>query len=95
MGAAPMSFVLWDRFLKYTPQNPKWINRDRFILSAGHGSMLQYALLHLTGFASVTMEDIKSFRQLDEDERQTRGALARLEAGALRRFYELERSRHA
>ncbi len=63
MGAAPMAFVLWDRFLKFNPKNPNWINRDRFVLSAGHGSMLQYALLHLFGYDSVTIEDIKQFRQ--------------------------------
>lgn len=63
MGAAPMAFVLWDRFMRYNPKNPKWFNRDRFVLSAGHGSMLQYALLYLTGFDSVSIEDIKQFRQ--------------------------------
>jgi transketolase len=63
MGAAPMAFVLWDQFMKYNPKNPKWFNRDRFVLSAGHGSMLQYALLHLTGYDSVSMEDIAQFRQ--------------------------------
>ncbi|MEH2292346.1 transketolase [Nostoc sp.] len=63
MGAAPMAFVLWDRFLKFNPKNPKWFNRDRFVLSAGHGSMLQYALLYLTGYDSVSIEDIKLFRQ--------------------------------
>jgi transketolase len=63
MGAAPMAFVLWDQFMKFNPKNPKWFNRDRFILSAGHGSMLQYALLYLTGYDSVTIEDIKQFRQ--------------------------------
>ncbi|MBW2275975.1 MAG: transketolase [Deltaproteobacteria bacterium] len=63
MGAAPMAFVLWDRFLKHNPKNPLWFNRDRFVLSAGHGSMLQYALFHLTGYENVTMEDIKEFRQ--------------------------------
>jgi transketolase len=63
MGAAPMAFVLWDRFMRFNPKNPKWFNRDRFVLSAGHGSMLQYALLYLTGFDSVTIEDIKLFRQ--------------------------------
>jgi transketolase len=63
MGAAPMAFILWDRFLKFNPKNPKWFNRDRFVLSAGHGSMLQYALLYLTGYDSVTIEDIKQFRQ--------------------------------
>ncbi|MBD2778838.1 transketolase [Iningainema tapete] len=63
MGAAPMAFVLWDRFMRFNPKNPKWFNRDRFVLSAGHGCMLQYALLHLTGYDSVTIEDIKQFRQ--------------------------------
>ncbi|MFZ4665302.1 MAG: transketolase [Prochlorotrichaceae cyanobacterium] len=63
MGAAPMAFVLWDRFMRFNPKNPQWFNRDRFVLSAGHGCMLQYALLHLTGYDSVTIEDIKQFRQ--------------------------------
>ncbi len=63
MGAAPMAFVLWDRIMRFNPKNPRWPNRDRFVLSAGHGCMLQYALLHLTGYDSVTIEDIKQFRQ--------------------------------
>jgi len=63
MGAAPMAFVLWDRFMRYNPKNPYWFNRDRFVLSAGHGSMLQYALLYLAGYDSVSIEDIKNFRQ--------------------------------
>jgi transketolase len=63
MGAAPMGFVLWDKFMRYNPKNPKWFNRDRFVLSAGHGCMLHYALLHLTGYDSVSIDDIKSFRQ--------------------------------
>ena len=63
MGAAPMSFVLWDRFMRFNPKNPAWLNRDRFLLSAGHGSMLQYALLYLTGYEDLTMDDIKQFRQ--------------------------------
>jgi transketolase len=63
MGAAPMSFVLWDQFMRFNPKNPQWINRDRFVLSAGHGSMLQYSLLHLFGYDSVTIDDIKQFRQ--------------------------------
>ena len=65
MGAAPMAFVLWDRFLRFNPKNPQWFNRDRFVLSAGHGCMLQYALLYLTGYDSVTIDDIKQFRQLE------------------------------
>ena len=63
MGAAPMAFVLWDRFMRFNPKNPKWLNRDRFVLSAGHGCMLQYALLYLTGYDSVSLDDIKQFRQ--------------------------------
>lgn len=63
MGAAPMAFVLWDKFLRFNPKNPHWFNRDRFVLSAGHGCMLQYALLYLTGYDSVTLDDIKQFRQ--------------------------------
>ena len=50
LGAAPMAYVLWTRFLRHNPQNPKWENRDRFLFSAGHGSMLLYSLLHLTGY---------------------------------------------
>ena len=63
MGAAPMAFVLWNRFMRYNPKNPNWFNRDRFVLSAGHGCMLQYALLYLTGYDSVTIDDLKQFRQ--------------------------------
>ncbi|MFZ9174419.1 transketolase, partial [Vulcanococcus sp.] len=63
MGCAPMAYTLWDKFLKHNPKNPKWFNRDRFVLSAGHGCMLLYALLHLSGYDSVTIEDIKQFRQ--------------------------------
>jgi transketolase len=62
MGAAPMAYVTWQQ-MHFNPKNPQWFNRDRFVLSAGHGCMLHYALLHLTGFDSVTMDDIKNFRQ--------------------------------
>ncbi len=62
MGAAPMAYVLWQKHLKHSPRNPKWPDRDRFILSAGHGSMLQYALLYLTGY-DLTLDDLKGFRQ--------------------------------
>lgn len=64
MGAAAMAFVLWARHLKFNPANPLWEDRDRFILSAGHGSMLLYSLLHLTGY-DVTLEDIRNFRKWD------------------------------
>jgi len=62
MGAAAVAYVLWTRFLRHNPSNPQWPNRDRFILSAGHGSMLLYALLHLTGY-NLPLEEIKNFRQ--------------------------------
>ena len=62
LGAAPMAYVLWSRHLKHNPRDPAWPDRDRFVLSAGHGCMLWYVLLHLTGY-DVTMEDLKSFRQ--------------------------------
>ncbi len=62
MGAAPMSYVLWTRFLKYNPHNPAWYDRDRFVLSAGHGSPLLYSMLHLTGY-DLSLEEIKRFRQ--------------------------------
>ncbi|MBO1004349.1 transketolase [Pseudogracilibacillus auburnensis] len=62
MGAAPMAYSLFTDFMNHNPKNSKWFNRDRFVLSAGHGSMLLYSLLHLSGY-DVTMEDIKSFRQ--------------------------------
>ncbi len=65
MGMADVATVLFKYHLRFNPKNPNWINRDRFILSAGHGSMLLYSLLHLTGYASVSMEDIKNFRQLN------------------------------
>src|SRR4029434_7552372 len=63
LGAAPMAYVLWTRFLRHNPRNPKWDNRDRFLLSAGHGSMLIYSLLHLTGY-NLPLDELKNFRQL-------------------------------
>ena len=63
MGMADIATALWTRHLRFNPTNPKWLGRDRFILSNGHGSMLQYALLHLTGF-DLSMDDLKAFRQL-------------------------------
>lgn len=62
MGAAPMGYALWTKGMKHNPADPAWFNRDRFVLSAGHGSMLLYSLLHLSGY-DLTMDDIKSFRQ--------------------------------
>src|SRR5437868_5978457 len=62
LGAAPMAYALWTRFLRHNPRNPKWHNRDRFLLSAGHGSMLLYSLLHLTGY-DLPLEELKNFRQ--------------------------------
>ena len=64
LGAAPMAYVLWSRFLRFNPQDPKWPNRDRFVLSAGHGSALLYSLLHLYGY-DLSLDDLKQFRQLD------------------------------
>src|ERR687895_417593 len=63
LGMAPAAYVLWTRFLRHNPKNPKWFNRDRFLLSAGHGSMLLYSLLHLTGY-DLSLEEIQRFRQL-------------------------------
>ncbi len=65
MGMADVATVLFKYHLRFSPKNPEWINRDRFILSAGHGSMLLYSLLYLTGYKSISLEDIKSFRQLN------------------------------
>ena len=62
LGAAPMAYVLWTKFMRYNPRNPHWENRDRFLLSAGHGCMLLYSLLYLTGY-DLSLDDIKSFRQ--------------------------------
>ena len=64
MGMADIAEVLWKDHLSHSPSNPKWLNRDRFVLSNGHGSMLVYSLLHLTGY-DVSIEDIKQFRQMD------------------------------
>jgi transketolase len=64
LGASPMAYALWTRFLRHNPANPHWFNRDRFVLSAGHGSMLLYSLLHLTGY-DLPLEQIKQFRQWD------------------------------
>ena len=65
MGMADVVTILFKNFLKFNPKNPNWINRDRFVLSAGHGSMLLYSLLYLTGYKSISINDIKNFRQLN------------------------------
>ncbi len=65
MGMADVGTILFKYFLKFDPKNPNWINRDRFVLSAGHGSMLLYSILYLTGYESISLDDIKKFRQLD------------------------------
>ena len=62
LGAAAMTYVLWNRFLKHNPLNPLWLNRDRYVHSAGHGSALLYALLHMTGY-DLSLDDLKRFRQ--------------------------------
>ena len=64
LGAAPMAYVLWTEFLKHNPRDPEWFDRDRFVLSGGHGSMLLYSLLHLTGY-DLSLDELKRFRQLD------------------------------
>jgi len=64
MGMAPVAHVLWNKFLRFNPKNPQWLNRDRFVLSNGHGCMLQYALLHLYGYA-LSIDDLKAFRSVD------------------------------
>jgi len=64
MALAPVAYTLWDRFLRHNPTNPQWMNRDRFVLSAGHASMLLYSLLHLTGY-DLPLDDLKRFRQWD------------------------------
>ena len=66
MGAAPMAYVLWKDFLKHNPENPQWINRDRFILSPGHASALLDSLLHLTGY-KVSLEDLTKVNQILEN----------------------------
>jgi transketolase len=66
MGAAPMAYVLWTRFLRHNPKNPRWWDRDRFVLSAGHGSALLYSLLHLTGY-DLALDQIKRFRQWESE----------------------------
>jgi len=63
MGCAPMTYVLFNEYMKFNPKNPQWFNRDRFVLSAGHGSMLHYSMLYLTGYDSVGKSDLASFRQ--------------------------------
>src|SRR5213082_3403632 len=62
LGTAPLAYVLWTKFMRYNPRNPKWENRDRFLLSAGHGCMLLYSLLYLTGY-DLALDEIKNFRQ--------------------------------
>src|SRR5438094_1051277 len=62
LGAAPMAYVLWQRYLKHNPSDPKWHDCDRFVLSAGHGCMLLYSLLHVTGYP-LLMDDLLNFRQ--------------------------------
>lgn len=64
MALAPAGYVLWHRFMNHNPKNPEWMNRDRFVLSCGHASMLIYSLLFLSGY-NLSLEDLKNFRQLD------------------------------
>src|SRR5579875_3668169 len=62
MALAPLAYLLWTRYMRYNPRNPRWLNRDRFVLSAGHACILQYSLLHLTGY-DLGLTDLESFRQ--------------------------------
>ena len=62
LGTAPLMYTIWDRFMKVNPKDPSWFDRDRFVLSPGHGSALQYAMLHLAGY-KVSLDDLKQFRQ--------------------------------
>jgi hypothetical protein len=64
MGCAPIAYLLWNEIMNYSPKSPKWINRDRFVLSNGHACALQYVMLHLTGYADSKINDLKQFRQL-------------------------------
>ena len=64
MGMADVVTVLFKNFLNFNPKNPSWLNRDRFVLSAGHGSMLLYSCLYLSGYKSISLKDIQNFRQL-------------------------------
>ena len=73
LGAAPMAYVLWTRFLRHNPKNPKWANRDRFLLSAGHGSMLIYALLYLTGY-DLPLDELKADRAFVRNMSRSLGA---------------------
>ena len=67
MGMADVCTVLFRYFLKFNAANPDWVNRDRFILSAGHGSMILYSLLYLSGYKTISLDDIKNFRQLNSN----------------------------
>ncbi len=71
MGTAAMAYTLWTRHLRHNPANPRWANRDRFMLSGGHGSMLVYSLLHLTGY-DLSLDELKNFRQWDSRRRAIR-----------------------
>ena len=71
MGTAAMAYALWDRFLKHDPGDPTWPDRDRFVLSAGHASMLLYSMLHLTGY-DLPLDELKSFRQWEAKRPATR-----------------------
>ena len=78
MGLAPVGYLLWTRHLRHNPGNPEWSNRDRFVLSAGHASMLIYSLLHLTGY-DLPLEEIRQFRQWGS--RHTRASQSRAHRG--------------
>ena len=76
MGAAPMTYVLWQTYLSHNPENPKWPDRDRFVLSGGHGSMLLYSMLHLTGY-DLALDELRPFASGARARRATRNLLDR------------------
>jgi transketolase len=78
MGMADVATVLFKNFLRFNPKNPNWLNRDRFVLSAGHGSMLLYSLLYLTGYKSITLNSIKNLDNLTQYVRDTQSIILRL-----------------
>ena len=84
MGMSDVATVLFKYYLRFNPKNPDWLNRDRFILSAGHGSMLLYSLLYLTGYKSVSLDDIKNFRTGDNQKVSSKTGITRVAKGLTR-----------
>src|SRR5439155_1683374 len=91
MGMADIATVLWAQFLRFDPQAPDWPDRDRFVLSNGHGSMLLYSLLHLTGFKDMTLDELKHFRQLGWRTERIDGVDHNAIADAIKRAHQSDR----